>query len=291
MELKGLFVGLTTIDIHYLVDAFPPSDSKTVAQDFAMSTGGPATNAAITFAHLGGDSQLVSSLGEGPFTAYMQRELQHYHVTHLDWLAPGAQFPTVSSIVTTRTSGHRAVLTTALPSVPPLNPSAMTTRLDQFDIILVDGFNMDACCAVATQARQQGVPVVLDGGSWKSGMDRLLPFIDVAICSQGFRPPQERWAGSPLDYLSHMGIHKRAITRGALPIIFADQGDVGEVPIEQVSVVDTLGAGDVYHGAFCRYYAERRDFASALLQASRVATLACQTFGTRAWMTRGGYAG
>ena len=50
--LRGLFGGLTTIDIQYLVNTFPRSNSKTVASQFAMSVGGPATNAAITFAYL-----------------------------------------------------------------------------------------------------------------------------------------------------------------------------------------------------------------------------------------------
>ena len=75
MELSGLFVGLTTIDIQYLVDTFPALNSKMVAGTFAMSVGGPATNAAITFAHLGGKSHLMSAIGNNQFTRSEERRV------------------------------------------------------------------------------------------------------------------------------------------------------------------------------------------------------------------------
>src|SRR5947207_14898260 len=78
MELRGLFVGLTTIDIQYLVDTFPASNSKTVAGTFAMSVGGPATNAAIAFAHLGRKSHLNSAIGQNQFTPFNESQLHQY---------------------------------------------------------------------------------------------------------------------------------------------------------------------------------------------------------------------
>jgi sugar/nucleoside kinase (ribokinase family) len=51
--------------------------------------------------------------------------------------------------------------------------------------------------------------------------------------------------------------------------------------------VDTLGAGDVLHGAFCHYFALEPDFEGALRQASEIATRSCQTLGTRAWAAQG----
>ena len=80
MTPRGLFVGLTTIDIHYLVDTFPTSNAKTVAGAFVMTIGGPATNAAITFAHLGGKSHLLSAIGQHPFTSFIEHELDRKSV-------------------------------------------------------------------------------------------------------------------------------------------------------------------------------------------------------------------
>jgi sugar/nucleoside kinase (ribokinase family) len=285
MQLSGLFVGLTTIDIHYRVDTFPASNAKTVAGAFAMAVGGPATNAAISFAHLGRKSHLLSVIGQHPFTSFIKDELHQYHVEVTDLSPAAIQLPTVSSIVTTH-GGHRAVITTRSSPTSSMNDAAFITHHEDYDVVLVDGFNMDTCCTVAQQARQCGIPVVLDGGSWKDGIERLLPFVDMAICSEQFRAPDGNDEESILAYLAHQGVRYRAITRGERPIIYSAPEGTGEIAIEAVEVVDTLGAGDILHGAFCYYYAKGNHFVSALLQASRVATVSCQTFGTRSWMER-----
>ena len=61
--MKGLFLGLSTIDLLYPVHHFPDEDSKVKADSYYTFLGGPATNAAITFAALGGDATLVSAIG------------------------------------------------------------------------------------------------------------------------------------------------------------------------------------------------------------------------------------
>jgi len=276
-------VGLTTIDIQYLVDTFPASNSKTVAGTFAMSIGGPATNAAIAFAHLGGNSHLISALGHNPFTPFMESELHQYNVEFTDLSPLAKQLPTVSSIVTTR-GGLRTVLTTASSRASNTSDVTFITRQEDYGVVLVDGFNIETCCMVAMQAERCGIPVVLDGGSWKNGMERLLPSIDIAICSEHFHAPGGGDEESDMDYLARQGVRCRAITRGERPILYHGPDGKDEIAIEHVEVVDTLGAGDILHGAFCYYYRMGTNFVPALLQASRIATLSCQTVGTRSWM-------
>jgi len=244
-------VGLTTIDIHYLVDTFPASNAKTLAGAFAMAVGGPATNAAITFAHLGGKSHLLSAIGQHPFTSFIEHELHRYHVEMTDLSPTATQLPTISSIVTTP-GGQRAILTTRSSSTPSMNDITWIPHPDDYDVVLVDGFQMDTCCTVAQQARQYELPVVLDGGSWKEGMERLLPCVDIAICSEQFRSPDGDDEDATLAYLARQGVCYRAITHGERPVIYDTAGGSGEIAIESVEVVDTLGAGDILHGAFCR---------------------------------------
>jgi sugar/nucleoside kinase (ribokinase family) len=285
MELSGLFVGLTTIDIQYLVDTFPALNSKTVAGTFAMSVGGPATNAAITFAHLGGKSHLMSAIGNNQFTPFIESELRHYNVEFTDLSPLANQLPTVSSIVTTR-GGYRTVITTASLLTSDASDMTFIVHQDDYGVVLVDGFNMETCCIVAAQAKQCGIPVVLDGGSWKDGMERLLPSIDIAICSEHFLSPNGGDEDSVMEYLARQGVRYRAITRGECPIIYSVPDGNGEIAIEPMEVVDILGAGDILHGAFCYYYTLGNNFVPALLHASRIATLSCQAVGTRSWMNR-----
>ncbi len=286
MQQSGLFVGITTIDIQYLLDAFPESNAKTWAGAFAMTVGGPATNAAITFAHLGGKSHLLSVIGQHPFTSYVESELRQYNVSWTE-LSPGvSQLPTISSIVTTP-GGHRTVIASRFSPTASMSDATWIAEHEDYDIVLVDGLNMDTCCKVAQQARQCGIPVVLDGGSWKEGMESLLPSVDVAICSEQFASPEGGEEETVLAYLARQGVRYRAITRGERPIIYRTPEEAGEIVIEAGEVVDTLGAGDILHGAFCYFYAKDDHFVPALLQASRVASLSCQTFGTRSWMKSG----
>jgi sugar/nucleoside kinase (ribokinase family) len=159
-----------------------------------------------------------------------------------------------------------------------------------FDILLLDGFQMPFALSVAAQARELAIPVVLDGGSWKEGLESLLEFVDIAICSADFSVPGSEAKGEPrevLDYLAARDVRYGAITRGDKAIIYYNGEQYGEIAVEAVAAVDTLGAGDIFHGAFCFYFAQGTDFATALHEAALVAGKSCQFFGTRAWMKIG----
>ncbi len=284
MICRGLFVGAITIDIQYLVDTFPAPNSKAFATQLAMSTGGPATNAAVTFSHLGGQAHLLTVIGSHPFTRFMQDELQRHGVTATDIAPATHQTPPVSSVITTAPQGDRSVVTWAARKLAGAAATLAGISPSEFNIVLVDGFYMEMCQVVAEQAKKAAVPVVLDAGSWKDGMEILLPSVDIAICSENFSPPGITGLASVLRYLRDRGIQHAAITRGERPIIYSSRNGEGEIPIGDVDVVDTLGAGDIFHGAFCYYYAKSPSFVSALENAARIATRSCQSFGTRSWM-------
>jgi sugar/nucleoside kinase (ribokinase family) len=285
MTCRGLFAGAITIDIQYLVDSFPGPNTKSFAEQLSMSTGGPATNAAVTFSHLGGQAHLLTVIGSHPYTRFMTDELQRYGVTSTDLVTGAAHTPPISSIITTAPCGDRSVVTWAARNIAlAASLSGLSPR--DFDIVLVDGFYMKVCRVIAEQAKEAAVTVVLDAGSWKFGMEPLLPSIDIAICSETFSPPGITGQAAVLNFLRDQGIQHVAITRGGESIIYSSEEGAGEIPVGAVEVVDTLGAGDILHGAFCYFYAESASFAAALEQAARVATLSCQSFGTRSWMHR-----
>jgi sugar/nucleoside kinase (ribokinase family) len=78
-----------------------------------------------------------------------------------------------------------------------------------------------------------------------------------------------------------------AITKGAEPVSFVSAGISGVVRAPQVDVVDTMGAGDIFHGAFCYYAAAGHGFVEALVEATTVAGESCRYRGTREWMRLG----
>ncbi len=282
---RGIFVGLATVDLVYEVDEFPAPDTKVAAHSQALFAGGPATNASVAFAHLGGAAELVTVLGRHPLATAAREELRQLAVEVVDLHAEFAGAPAISSVTVDR-QGRRNVVSANAVRLPALPAAPEAERLARADVLLVDGHHMQACQAWAQAARALGKPVVLDGGSWKAGTETLLASVETAICSADFRPPGCANEAGVLAYLRAAGVRQAAITRGGAPVLYAAGPQTGTVPVPRVEVVDTMGAGDVFHGAYCWFAAQGHGFVQALGEAARVAAESCRWRGTRAWMQR-----
>jgi len=281
--MSGLFIGLTTLDLIYLASHAPTQNQKLVARDYTVSAGGPATNAAITFAHLGHSATLVSSLGCHPITHLIRADLQQWHVMLHDLSPTKSEPPAVSSIVVTEATGERAVISINAVKTPIPGDRVSPDVLSGVEVILIDGHQMAVGQSLATHAKQLGISVVIDGGSWKPGFETVLPLADYVICSAHFHPPNCTTEADTIAYLQSLNIPHIAITHGEQPIWYCDREQAGHLAVPTIHPVDTLGAGDIFHGAFCHYILQT-DFVHALKQASHIAAQACQFFGTRRWM-------
>lgn len=283
MVTRGLFVGLVTLDFLYLTDRLPEQNQKMVACDYTLAAGGPATNAAVAFRYFGQAAILLGVLGQHPLSTLIQVDLQQWGVTLLDLDPDRLDPPPTSSIFVTRSTGDRAVV-----SINAARSQASVNAIpdliwDEIEIVLVDGHQMAVGQAIIQQAKVNRIPIVLDGGSWKPGLEALLPQVDYAICSANFYPPACHDPSEVVNYLQAHGVPHIAITQGEQPIQFWDRGHSGHIAVPTVPTVDTLGAGDILHGSFC-YYIQRMSFPEALRHAAGVASRSCQEFGTRQWM-------
>jgi sugar/nucleoside kinase (ribokinase family) len=279
----ALFVGLTTWDLIYRAQSPPGNNQKIVASDFVAAAGGPATNAAIAFQHLGGQAMLMSGLGKSAIAPLIHDELTCLGLEHYDLFPNSTALPPLSSIVVTESTGDRAVVclnATRAQATASDIPEGFLASMASVDIVLLDGHQIEVGCMIAQAAQKLCIPVVLDGGSWKPGLEKLLPLIDYAICSANFHPPD----GETIDYLKTMGIEAIAITRGNQPIDYFYKQQLGAIAVPVIQPVDTLGAGDIFHGAFCRAMASQHGFVESLAIAAKVAAHSCQFFGTREWM-------
>ncbi|MEO0457840.1 MAG: PfkB family carbohydrate kinase [Cyanobacteria bacterium P01_A01_bin.114] len=286
---RGLFVGLVTLDYIYQADHPPAANEKVVATQAMMAAGGPTTNAAVAFSQLADQRAIVLGvLGAHPLAALIREDLARWQVDLIDLQPERAIPPPVSSIVVSAATGERAVISRNAADRQHLSDAPFDTQygaqwsdlLDGVDVILIDGHQMAMGATLAALAQARDIPVVVDAGSWKPGFDRVLRRADVVIASANFSPPDR---SDPMTYLGSLGIAKIAITQGEQPIQVSQQGRHTQLEVPQVKVVDTLGAGDIFHGAFCHFYPEL-PFESALAAASRVAAFACQHFGTRDWI-------
>jgi sugar/nucleoside kinase (ribokinase family) len=145
----------------------------------------------------------------------------------------------------------------------------------------LDGFYPEFALECVKLAKRNSIPIIIDCGSWKPQLEEILCFVDIAICSADFYPPNCLTPKQVFDYLKRKNVKEIAISNGRDNIITA-KGE--EIRIQDIKVIDTLGAGDFLHGAFCYYYLKSGNFIQSLLEASTVATKSCEFEGTRKWL-------
>lgn len=290
---RGLFVGLTTLDVVQLVERLPAPDEKIRALDDMLAAGGPATNAAVGFAAAGGHPTLLTRAADGPAWQLMAADLAACGVEVLRApVAPGREV-TVASILVTTSTGERAVVSAQdrahLTAETPPDPAATVDAIDvrDFDVVELDGHEADLAATIARRAREAGVPVVLDGGSWKPTTPGLLPHVDVAAVSSAFRPEGAETPDDVLAFLLDHGVRVAAVTRGPSSILLADAHGSRKVEVDRVSdVVDTLGAGDFFYAGLAHHVAVHglEGIDDALRAGSRLAGRSIRSFGTRRWL-------
>lgn len=263
---RGFFVGLTTLDYVFYVDSHPQDNSKVKTNHFRRFVGGPAANAAITYALLGGNATLVTCLGISAESGFIKEILNQYGVTVLN-CTEDAAMPNIAAIAVNR-GGNRQIFSGQnrynISNVP---------KLEKPDFCLFDLNQQELSIRVLNNCDCE---IVLDAGSWKGDTSEFLKRANIIIASENFRDP----AGHDIFSIKDCLNAKKAVTRGEKPILFSD----GEILVEPVACVDSLAAGDIFHGAFCfAYYHKHSDFKTALSYASQIATESVKHVGPREW--------
>ena len=263
---QGFFVGLTTLDYVFYVDSHPQENAKVKTSHFRRFVGGPAANAAITYSLLGGNATLVTCLGNSTESDFIKGILNKYGVTVLNCSEDDAM-PNIAAIAVDR-CGNRQIF----------------SGQNRYNIINVPVSGKPNFCLFDLNQQELSIRVLnncdceilLDAGSWKGDTSEFLKKANIIIASDDFRDP----AGHDVFSIKECMNAKRAITRGDKPILLKD----GEIPIKPVACVDSLAAGDIFHGAFCfAYYNKHSDFKTALTYASKIATESVKYAGPREW--------
>ena len=284
----GVFVGLSTLDVIQLVDRLPGTNEKVVALDMVTAAGGPAANAAVAFAALGGRPTLVTRVGSDPAGELVIHELNDRGVTVVN---ASSDTPTVvASIMVTASTGERAIVSASdggRSARGGVSDFGLAT-LDEIrpDVVLVDSYETDISIPVARAAKQMGIPVLLDCGAKKAWTPAQLPYVDMAVVSADYLPGFQ----TIVDDLTGAGVRNGAITYGAEPITYWVDGTPGfsDMPVLPVNAVDTTGAGDFFHGVLAFCIAEqgltKKGLDRGMLLAASFASLSVKSFGSRSWL-------
>lgn len=286
-QVTGVFVGLATLDVVHHVTASPAANQKVTAQAQFVAAGGPAANAAVTFAGLGGRAILVTALGSEPAADLVRADLRACGVTVIDAALGRSIDVPVSAVTVTTSTGDRSVVSIDATTTDTEPPADFREIIECADVVLIDGHHPKLATAASNEAKALGIDVVLDAGRWKPVMKDLIPRAQVMICSNDFRVPGTSDSASTSRELVASGVATVVTTHGGDPVQWWQGGASGSVVVRKVRAIDTLGAGDVFHGAYC-YFSRRLDLdlVAQLSHASRVAALKCSMMGPRGWLSQ-----
>ena len=273
-----LCVGHIALDLIFSVSEFPDHPTKTPAHRHHRGVGGMSGNAAVALARLGARVDFCGPVGDDDTAEVFEQVLRREGVG-LSGLrrVPGAS-SSVSSIIVDR-HGERMIFNakgSALDAPGPFDPSV----LDGIDFVLVDPRCPDWAEAALHEARRRGIPSMLDGEvSPRADLQRLVPLADWRVFSErGLLAYANGEPEAVLQQLAAQDPSRRVVrTLGAQGVQWCDvQGRLQQMTaVHAGPVVDTLGAGDVFHAALGLALAEGQSDQDALRFAAAAAAIKC----------------
>ena len=278
-----LCIGMPVRDLTFRIQELPERGFKVNASHFEEISGGNALNAAIGIVRLGGRASICGPMGDARETSsrYIFDKLAHEgidtrHIVHM----PGLVTP-ISNIMIDP-SGERTIVTFRDPELWKVRLPEADGLLEDCSAILTENRCAEFCTELCVEARRRGIPVIVDVDRTMSLREGLLTASSHLVFSS---EALQSTAGVADDAEALRKIAKLtpsflAGTRGAQGTLWLDEHQtLQRTPAFPVHTVDTLGAGDVFHGAFALAITEKQDLPDALRFASAAAALKCTRFG------------
>ncbi|MEM9013180.1 MAG: PfkB family carbohydrate kinase [Pseudomonadota bacterium] len=273
-----LVCGSAVLDFVFRMDRMPERAEKYRAEAAEIVGGGCAANAAVAIAHLGGTAHLIGRRGEDVVGRMITADLKMEGVdTRLFRAFPGGR--SAFSSIYLDAAGERQIMAFRGSGLP--SDAAWIAEAPVAAAALTDTRWPEGAAALMALARARSIPAVLDGEAGDDADPALEAASHIVFSRQGLRA----YAGTDDIGAGLIAARARyggwvAVTDGGAGVFYLADG-VQHVPAFPVEAVDTLGAGDVWHGAFTLALAEGRDEGQAIRFASATAALKCTRPGGR----------
>lgn len=267
----------------FQVDHIEPAPAKVMATNRCTVVDGMAISAACAFQKLGGQAQVWARVGEDAEAAAMREALSREGVDARGLFAvAGARSSHAAVIVDAR--GQRLVVPFHDPQVDASPHWLPLHELAQTDLLHCDVRWPEGALAALMAARERGVPTMVDGDvAPREILHSLMPLADYAVFSDAGLRAYTGLHDVPTALLQVAQKHSRHVgaSCGEEGYYWVEDGQMAHAPAIAVNVVDTLAAGDVFHGALALAILEGQAMAQAARFACAAASLKCSQFGGR----------
>jgi len=272
-DVVGL--GANAVDTVCVMPRFPQPNSKVSLSDVRIQFGGQVATALITCTRLGLRARYIGSVGDDHWGEAQLTSLQSEKNLEVQVRRVEGATSQFTVILLEEGVGERTILARRDPKMN--YPPALLRRemIVSGRALLLDSYDSAGGIQAATWAREAGVPVVMDIDAVQDELTpTLLRLVDYLIASSDF-------ADDPYELADRYGCPVVGITRGAEGAVFLDRGRLLESKAFTVPVVDTTGAGDVFHGAFIYGLLQQWPLEEIVRFAHAAAALNCMHLGAR----------
>lgn len=277
-------VGLNATDTLLLVPRFPAYGGKVRIAQEVISPGGQVASALAAAAKLGLRTKYIGTVGDDD-RGRIQLDSLRATGMNLDDVETRAGCANQSAyIIIDQSTGERTVFWSR-PDCLALDPARITVdKIAGARMLHIDGHDTPAVGKAAQVARELGIPVSVDVDTIYPGFENVLPYVDYLVSSADF---PARWTGEAdpfraLEILQlEYGMRVAAMTLGADGGLARTGGRYYYSPGFIVDCIDTTGAGDVFHGAFCYSVLKGMSIRDSLEFSNAMAALNCTRLGAR----------
>jgi sulfofructose kinase len=284
LPFAAVSFGYNSCDFLCLLERFPEADGKTAMRAFDRQGGGQAATAAATVARLGLRARYLGVFGDTPEGAFARETLvaQGVDVEHCR-IAPNTQNQ-IAVIWVDLVTGTRTIAHHREPGLAVMSGAWPREMVTAGSVLMLDCHHLPASIQMARWAREEGIPVLLDAGKVQDGVEELLAWTDYILCDAKF-PAAVTGSTDIRDALAVLqresGAAVVAATLGVDGAVALANGTWLQAPAFPVDVVDSTGAGDVWHGAFAAGLVCGLALEEILRFASGAAALKCRSLGGR----------
>ena len=277
---KVVGLGLCVLDHLYVVEDPQLTAARTRYSERIETCGGMVATALAQAAQLGCEAHLLSLVGADADGRTLRRSLTVMGVTTRRTVLSREFATTVAVVLVARRGGARRFLVPDRRSLERGAPDFDLSPIRANSVLLVDGHFPAQALRAVRRAREVGATIVADFSRPRGAALRLLPFVNFPVLPQEFA---DAWAGGD----ARRTIRELADRFGGAPVftqgqrggLFLDGARIRRYPAQRVTVRDTTGAGDVFHGAFAAGLAGGRGIADAVALAARAAAQCCTALG------------